>query len=117
MPNKPIKWGFKLWVLCASDNGYVVDFNVYLGRKEGQSDEGLTHNVVIKLLEPSDPHTPAISLGTGYHLYVDNYYTSGNYDRDMAKMMMMCIMSWCAPKDNCLKISMNGVSLQLEQFE
>jgi hypothetical protein len=83
MPNKPIKWGFKLWVLCASDNGYVVDFNVYLGRKEGQSDEGLTHNVVIKLLEPSDPHTPAISLGTGYHLYVDNYYTSGQLFKDL----------------------------------
>ena len=30
--NKPVKWGFKLWVLCDSCNGYTYNFSVYRGR-------------------------------------------------------------------------------------
>lgn len=39
MPKKPRKWGFKLWVLFTSDASCVVDFNVYTGLKDGQSEE------------------------------------------------------------------------------
>ena len=31
MKDKPTKWGLKLWVLADSDNGYTIDFNVYIG--------------------------------------------------------------------------------------
>jgi len=30
MRNKPVKWGFKLWVL-ADMSGYTIDFNIYTG--------------------------------------------------------------------------------------
>ena len=83
MPNKPIKWGFKLWVLATSDSsspggaGYVVDFDVYVG-SQGVPEEGLTQRVVLELLEPpASSNLPLPVLGLGYHLYVDNYYTSG----------------------------------------
>lgn len=33
--NKPTKWGFKLWVLCDSMNGYTYKFSAYRG-KEGE---------------------------------------------------------------------------------
>ena len=98
MPDKPIKWGFKLWVLATSDTdhpagaGYVVDFNVYLGAQEGQVEEGLTHRVVIELLEPPDPNAPVLNLGEGYHLYVDNYYTSGAV---LVLMMTVSLVSYC----------------------
>lgn len=81
MPKKPIKWGFKLWVLATSDPsasegaGYVLDFDVYAG-SQGVSEEGLTQTVVLKLLEPP-PDDPSLALGKGYFLFVDNYYTSG----------------------------------------
>ena len=90
MPKKPIKWGFKLWVLATSDPsspggaGYVVDFDVYIG-SQGVTEEGLTSRVVIELLEPPDPNAPVLSLGKGYHLYVDNFYTSG--------MLCVCFVS------------------------
>ena len=83
MPNKPIKWGFKLWVLATSDSsspggaGYVVDFDVYVG-SQGVPEEGLTQRVVLELLKPpASSNLPLPVLGLGYHLYVDNYYTSG----------------------------------------
>ena len=41
MPKKPIKWGFKLWVLATSWDsnfslgaGYAVDFDDYLGSRK-----------------------------------------------------------------------------------
>ena len=43
MKDKPTKWGIKLWVLADSDNGYTVDFNVYIGKNaaEQPSEHGL----------------------------------------------------------------------------
>ena len=30
--NKPVKWGFKLWCLCDTLNGYTSSFSVYRGK-------------------------------------------------------------------------------------
>ena len=68
MRNKPVKWGFKLWVI-ADPSGYTLDFNVYTGKDtNGKSDHGLAYDVVMKLVAPF--------LFQGYHLYIDNFYTS-----------------------------------------
>ena len=40
---KPFKWGFKWWFRCASSNGYLYEFDLYLGKKqnvEGNLGEG-----------------------------------------------------------------------------
>lgn len=68
--DKPTKWGIKLWVLADSSNGYTIDFNVYIGRAAGRgvSVNGLGYDVVVKLIQPF--------LNQGYHLYIDNFYTS-----------------------------------------
>ena len=70
MKDKPTKWGLKLWVLADSDNGYTVDFNVYTGKNAAKdiSQYGLSYDVVMQLMEPY--------LGQGYHIYLDNFYTS-----------------------------------------
>ena len=66
--NKPTKWGFKLWGLCDSRNGYTSDFSVYR-RKHGEvrSGNGLRYNVVVSLMKPCTLQQ--------YSLYIDNFYT------------------------------------------
>ena len=65
--DKPTRWGIKLWVLADSSNGYIVDFNVYIGKAAGQqtSEFGLGYNVVMRLMRPF--------LHQGYHLFLDNF--------------------------------------------
>uniref|UniRef100_A0A3P9DG32 PiggyBac transposable element-derived protein domain-containing protein n=1 Tax=Maylandia zebra TaxID=106582 RepID=A0A3P9DG32_9CICH len=66
--SKPTKWGIKLFVL--SDNtGYTVDFNIYTGRSTLVTGKGLSFDAVMALINKN-------YLGTGYHIYCDNFYTS-----------------------------------------
>ena len=75
--DKPTKWGIKLWVLADSSNGYTVDFNIYIGRAAGQevSENGLGYDVVMRLMAPYH--------NLGYHLFVDNFYSSLILFRDL----------------------------------
>ena len=68
--DKPTKWGIKLWVLADSSNGYTIDFNVYIGKAAGRdvSVNGLGYDVVVRLMHNF--------FNQGYHLYIDNFYTS-----------------------------------------
>ena len=66
--DKPTKWRFKFWVLADSKNGYTCDFNLYTGRRENPTDNGLGYDVVMNLMQRF--------LDQGYCLYVDNFYSS-----------------------------------------
>jgi len=74
--NKSTKWGIKLWVLADSSNGYTIDFNVYIAKAaEGAvSVNGLGYDVM-KLIQPL--------FNQGYHLYIDNFYTSAVLVKDL----------------------------------
>ena len=66
--DKPTKWGIKLWILADSSNGYTCDFNIYRAAGREVSEHGLGYDVVMKLMQPF--------FHQGYHLFVDNFYTS-----------------------------------------
>ena len=66
---QPTNRGNKLFVLVDSQNGYTCDFSVYKGMAQSPSGNGLSFDAVVGLLKV--PH-----LGTGYHVFVDSFYTS-----------------------------------------
>jgi hypothetical protein len=75
--NKPIRFGYKVWVL-ATVSGYVVTFDLYQGKGIGTY---TTQNVktvgaaaasVLDLLDL----LPEEKLNLPYHLYADNFFSS-----------------------------------------
>jgi hypothetical protein len=74
-PQKPTKWGIRVFTLADSDTGYVATFEPYYGNETTQ-----------RLIRPDLPFTSKIVLhlctellqksnGDGYHLFTDRYYT------------------------------------------
>ena len=47
---KPIKWGFKWWLRCASSNDCLYEFDLYLGKKQNVK-VNLGEGVVMQLSE------------------------------------------------------------------
>lgn len=75
MPNKPYKWGYKLFVLSVF-KGYSYNLEVYTGqendpkfRQAGDIDIGASSNVVVCM-------TKNIPINNNHQIYFDNYYTS-----------------------------------------
>ena len=71
-PDKPRKRGFKFWIRCDADTGYVQQFECYAGKREENvtpaTRNGLIFDVVEKLTRPLN--------NKNHHVYFDNYYTS-----------------------------------------
>ena len=71
---KPIRMGYKMWVLAQS-NGYVVQFEPYQGVKgktpsrKSATTWGLGERVVLDLLNSLPPKL-------SYHVFCDNFFTS-----------------------------------------
>jgi hypothetical protein len=75
-PNKPDKFGVKLYVVCESSSGYIVNWQVYTGKTEDPQEHGHTYRVVMDLL-------PDHLRGKGYRVYMDRYYSSPKLFHDL----------------------------------
>jgi hypothetical protein len=75
--NKPIRFGYKVWVL-ATVSGYVVCFEMYQGKGVGDHTAENVQNVgaasatVLDLLDM----LPEEKLDLPYHIFADNFFSS-----------------------------------------
>lgn len=75
LPAKPIKRGIKVWMRCDSENAFLTDFDIYLGKGTANSEHGLGHDVVTKLTRDL--------TGKYFRVFFDNYFTSVQLMQDL----------------------------------
>jgi len=69
MSKKPTKYGIKVWMAADSSNGYVFNFDTYLGKDPSRPlVHGLGYHVVTKLVQPV--------MNRNHHVYFDNFFSS-----------------------------------------
>ena len=49
VPSKPNKWGFKVWTIADSTNGYVLAQTLYRGRQSQRPEHGVGYEVVMDI--------------------------------------------------------------------
>ena len=84
MPAKPTKYGIKVWMVADSSNGYVLNFDVYLGKEAGhRRTHGLGYDFVTKMITPF--------MNKNHHVYFDNFFSSvGLLEHLLAKNTFAC---------------------------
>ncbi|CAM4610453.1 unnamed protein product, partial [Leuciscus chuanchicus] len=103
MKAKPTRWGFKLFVLADSSNGYTLDFSVYTGKNNFPTGHGLSYDAVTSLLDCK-------VLGSGYHVYMDNFYTSPKLLKDLFAMKFGACGTYRDNRKDCPRDTTNSLS-------
>ncbi|XP_034150715.1 piggyBac transposable element-derived protein 4 isoform X2 [Esox lucius] len=71
----------KLFALTDANNSYTVDFIVYKGKTTFPTGSGMSYDAVMSLVRPA-------FLGSGYHLYLDNFFSSPKLFQDLLVLKM-----------------------------
>ena len=99
MPAKPTRYGIKVWMAADSSNGYVLNFDVYLGKEPNHRRiNGLGYDVVTQLTRPF--------MNNNHCLYFDNFFSSVILFEDLQKNgTYACATVRCNRKDlpRCVK--------------
>ena len=70
---KPIKWGIKTFLLCESKSGYIVNAEIYTGKRDDGNvidNIGVTGNLVVRLTDTDE------IKGQNHIVYTDRFYTT-----------------------------------------
>ena len=77
MPQKPIKYGLKAYMICEASTGFVINWFLHTGTLK-KSESTITHKIVMKLVDGLE--------GEGHTIYMDRYYTGLPLFRDLKEM-------------------------------
>ncbi|XP_056108635.1 piggyBac transposable element-derived protein 4-like [Rhinichthys klamathensis goyatoka] len=76
IPNKPAKYGIKLWTACDSKTSYAWNMQVYTGKSSsGVPEKNQGQRVVLEMTEGLQGHT----------VVCDNFYTSYNLGKELLR--------------------------------
>lgn len=76
IPNKPAKYGIKLWTACDSKSSYAWNMQVYTGKSSsGVPEKNQGQRVVLEMTEGLQGHT----------VVCDNFYTSYNLGKELLR--------------------------------
>uniref|UniRef100_A0A3Q0S922 PiggyBac transposable element-derived protein domain-containing protein n=1 Tax=Amphilophus citrinellus TaxID=61819 RepID=A0A3Q0S922_AMPCI len=107
MEGKPTKWGIKMFILVESSSGYTIRFSIYTGKGVTLSEHGLSYDVVMNLIQPS-------CLGTGYHIYMDSFFTSPKLFMDLASMKFGACGTYIESRKGCPRGRPNALTKNCE---
>ena len=84
LPAKPTKYGIKVWVRADSNNGFVNEFQIYIGKPAGaQCEVGLGKRVVLDLTEKIRDKR--------HHVFIDNYLIALSLLRNCCLEIFMAV--------------------------
>lgn len=82
-PQKPTKWGLRIYVIADSTNGYVCGLIPYYGSVTTKSlihpELTFTSRIVLQLINK----VQSVTNEKGYHLYTDRFYTNLDLAREL----------------------------------
>ena len=85
-PNKPTKWGLRVYTMCESESAYIVAFVPYYGKftTDGlvRPDLPFTSRIVLHLCNMLSSK----GYGSGYHIFTDRFYTSPILCEELRKL-------------------------------
>ena len=112
MPMKPCKRGIKIWSCCDSTNGYLCQFEVYVGKES---------STVERQQEPEPQADGAIAavvgrltrslVGKSYFVFMDNFFASVYLFQEMLSENIYCCGTVRANRKGCPAM-LKGVNLK-----
>jgi hypothetical protein len=81
MPDKPVRFGIKVWLLASSKSRFVYQMEVYFGEGTGAGPHGLGYHVVERMVSGLE--------NRGHCLVIDNFFASVNLFHEL-----MCKGIW-----------------------
>lgn len=86
-PNKPTKFGLKVFVLSDCSNGYIYNFIPYFGKEALIPNSDLLKTTqIVSVLTESVVKRDAYDHTSGLHVYTDRFYTSLELGKELLKM-------------------------------
>ena len=85
-PQKPTKWGMRVYVLADSATGYVCCFEPYYGKPTTDSLARPTMQFTSRIVLHLCDELLLAADGNGYHLFTDRFYTGFDLSMELLKM-------------------------------
>ncbi|XP_031435713.1 piggyBac transposable element-derived protein 4-like isoform X1 [Clupea harengus] len=103
MKDKQTKWGFKLFVLADSSNGFTLNLSVYNGKNNFPTGQGLSYDSVMSLIDRR-------YLGSGYHVYMNKFYTSPKLFKDLYASKFGACGTYRDSRRDCPRSDVNALT-------